>query len=74
MEDAILYGQFFGGAALQPEFLARSLVGTLVRRVPEDLSVMNKFWHAVVEKHAKKKGGDWQGFLQGGKDAMALHN
>ncbi|MCB9676227.1 MAG: AAA family ATPase [Alphaproteobacteria bacterium] len=73
VEDAILHGQFFGEATLAPEFLASSLVGTLVRRVPEDVSVMNKFWHAVVEKRAKEQGGDWVGFLQGGKDAMELH-
>lgn len=73
VEDAILHGQFFGDATLKAEHLAQSLVGTLVRRVPEDLSLMNKFWHAVVEKHAKKHGGEWKGFLEGGKSAMKLH-
>ena len=46
------------------------MVGTLVRRIPEDVSVMNKFWHAVVEKKAKTEKGDWAPFLEGGKAAM----
>lgn len=70
LEDAILHSQFFGEAALEPEAAARSLVGTLVRRIPEDVSVMNKFWHAVVEKHARDKKGDWTKFLEGGKEAL----
>lgn len=73
LEDAVLHSQFFGAKAVEPEILARSLVGTLVRRVPEDLSVMNKFWHAVVEPRAKKAKGEWAGFLAGGKEAMSLH-
>lgn len=74
LEDAVLHGKFFGGAAgggVEPYTLARSLVGTLVRRIPEDVSVMNKFWHSVVEKRAKTEKGDWGKFLEGGKDAMA---
>jgi len=71
LEDAVLHGQFFGQEKLDPETLARSLVGTLVRRIPEDISVINKFWHSVVEKHAKESKGEWTGFLQGGKDAMS---
>src|SRR5262249_35755165 len=50
LEDAVLHGQFFGEAQLEAYTLARSLVGTLVRRIPEDVSILNKFWHAVVEK------------------------
>lgn len=73
VEDAVLYGQFFG-EGIQANFLARSLVGTLVQRIPEDLSVMNKFWHAVITKHAKEKGGPWIEYLEGGKEAMDLHN
>lgn len=73
LEDAVLHAQFFGDRVLQPEVLARSLVGTLVRRVPEDLSVMNKFWHGVVDARAKEDKGEWVGFAAGGKDAMALH-
>ena len=65
--------QFFGDADLEPRILAMSLVGTLVRRIPEDLSVMNKFWHAVVQKRADEEGGPWVDFLAGGKEAMELH-
>jgi MoxR-like ATPase len=71
LEDAVLHGQFFGQARLEAHTLARSLVGTLVRRIPEDVSILNKFWHAVVEKRGKEDKGDWQQFVQGGKDAMA---
>jgi MoxR-like ATPase len=71
LEDAVLHGIFFGKSKLEPYTLARSLVGTLVRRIPEDVSVLNKFWHSVVEKKAKGEKGDWAGFLEGGKDAMA---
>jgi MoxR-like ATPase len=71
LEDAVLHGQFFGQARLEAHTLARSLVGTLVRRIPEDVSILNKFWHAVVEKRGKEDKGDWPQFLQGGKDAMA---
>jgi MoxR-like ATPase len=72
LEDAVLHGQFFGEAQLEAYTLARSLVGTLVRRIPEDVSILNKFWHAVVEKHGKEEKGEWTPFLQGGKDAMAV--
>ncbi len=71
LEDAVLHGHFFGERKLEAYTLARSLVGTLVRRVPEDVSVLNKFWHAVVEKRSKEDKGDWSPFSQGGKDAMA---
>lgn len=72
LEDAVLHGQFFGGRKLEAYALARSLVGTLVRRIPEDVSVLNKFWHSVVEKRGKEARGEWAPFLQGGKDAMAV--
>jgi MoxR-like ATPase len=72
LEDAVLHGNFFGESALEPYTLARSLVGTLVRRIPEDVSVLNKFWHGVVEKRAKENKGPWADFLKGGKDAMAV--
>ncbi|MEL6179137.1 MAG: AAA family ATPase, partial [Myxococcota bacterium] len=64
VEDAVLHSQFFGDASITGHALARSLVGTLVRRIPEDVSVMNKFWHSVIEKHAKKHGGSWNDFLE----------
>ena len=70
LEDAVLHGKFFGTEKLEPYTLARSLVGTLVRRIPEDVSILNKFWHSVVEKRSKEDKGDWTPFLQGGKDAM----
>lgn len=72
LEDAILHSQFFGGAKLEANAVAHSLVGTLVRRIPEDVSVINKFWHSVVEKHAKEEKGDWEPFLEGGKEALSL--
>jgi MoxR-like ATPase len=72
LEDAILHSRFFGGADLGADTLARSIVGTLVRRVPEDVSIMNKFWHAVVEPAAKKKkDAAWDAFTDGGKTALS---
>ena len=72
LEDAVLHGKFFGEEKLEPYTLGRSLVGTLVRRIPEDVSVINKFWHGVVEKRAKDQKGDWPPFLEGGKDALSV--
>ncbi|MGB1250752.1 MAG: AAA family ATPase [Candidatus Promineifilaceae bacterium] len=70
LEDALLHSQFFSADQLDASTLASSLVTTLVQRLPEDVSVMNKFWHAVVEERSKKQQGEWQGFLEGGKEAM----
>ncbi len=70
LEDAVLHGQFFGAAKLEPDTLAASMVGTLVRRIPEDVSILNKFWHAVVEKQAKENKGDWNKFRDGGLEAL----
>ncbi|MBL8615335.1 MAG: AAA family ATPase [Deltaproteobacteria bacterium] len=70
LEDAVLHSRFFGDAVLRPELVAASVVGTLVRRIPEDVSVMNRFWHSVVDKHASAEKGDWVGFLEGGKEAL----
>lgn len=63
IEDAMLHSTFFGSKALDPAIMARSLVGTLVRRVPEDVSILNKFWHAsaAADPNApkrRKKGAD----------------
>lgn len=62
LEDALLHSNFFGDRGLKPEVLARSLVGTLVRRVPEDVSILNKFWHAGAGEaegaKRRKKGED----------------
>jgi len=77
LEDAILHSRYFnetsgetGETILDAGILARSLIGTLVRRIPEDISVMNQFWHAVVEPHSQKNKGEWEAFLEGGKAAM----
>lgn len=70
LEDAILYSHYFGATSLEAKTLARSLVGTLVRRLPEDVSVLNKFWHGVVEKRSQEQKGEWELFLEGGKEAM----
>jgi MoxR-like ATPase len=70
LEDAVLQGQFFGDGALVPGVLARSLVGTLVRRIPEDVSILNKFWHASISKRAKNDGDDWRAFEAAGKDVL----
>lgn len=69
LEDAVLYDSFFGNQKLQPSSIARSLVGTLVRRIPEDVSILNKFWHAVVDKK-KKSDGAWEEFQNAGKEAL----
>ena len=67
----MLHSRFFGGQDVEPGTMARSLVGTLVRRVPEDVSILNKFWHAVVEPGAKKrKDKAWESFNEGGKSAL----
>jgi MoxR-like ATPase len=70
LEDAVLHGQFFGEGSISADMLARSVVGTLVRRLPEDVSILNKFWHAVVDKRAKSEKGDWKEFQAAGKDAL----
>jgi len=70
LEDAVLHGQFFGAGALEPGVLARSLVGTLARRIPEDVSILNKFWHASVSKRAKKEDSDWRTFEAAGKQVL----
>jgi hypothetical protein len=70
LEDAVLHGQFFGAGEMAPETLAQSLVGTLVRRIPEDVSILNKFWHAGVAKRAKQGGGPWRAFEVGGKESL----
>jgi MoxR-like ATPase len=70
LEDAILYSNYFGESELNAHALARSLVGTLVRRLPEDMSVMNKFWNSVVSKRTDEHKGEWKDFLAGGQEAM----
>ncbi|MDR7276164.1 ATP-binding protein [Catenuloplanes atrovinosus] len=71
LEDAILHSNFFGAAALTSQTLASSLVGSLARRSPEDLAILNKYWHGVIEPRSKDAGGEWNGFLEGGRQAIA---
>ncbi len=73
VEDAILHSQFFGDKVMKPAHLAASLVGTLVRRVPQDVSVMNGFLHAVVEPRAKEAPDTWAEFAEAAKSQLALH-
>ena len=46
-------------------------MGSLARRSPEDLAILNKYLHGVVEPRATKDGGGWEGFLDGGRKAIA---
>ena len=71
LEDAILHGNFFGERTLTARTLASSLVGSLVRREPEDLAILNKYLHGIVEPRSKEDGGSWPEFLEGGRDAIA---
>ncbi|MGW6501085.1 ATP-binding protein [Nonomuraea angiospora] len=71
LEDAILHSHFFGDRVLRAQTLAGSLVGSLARRSPEDLAILNKYWHGVVEPRSKKDGGEWPEFLEGGREAIA---
>jgi MoxR-like ATPase len=71
LEDAILHSQFFGDRTLKAGTLAGSLVGSLARRSPEDLAILNKYWHGVVEPRSKKDGGMWPAFLEGGRQAIS---
>src|SRR4051794_31558460 len=71
LEDAILHSTFFGRRTLDAEILAGSLVGSLARRSPEDLAILSKYWHGVVEPRSKAAGGPWTGFLEGGRQAIA---
>ncbi|MBF6237819.1 ATP-binding protein [Nocardia otitidiscaviarum] len=76
LEDAILHSQFFGERELRAETLAGSLVGSLARRAPEDLAILNKYLHGVVEPRSKDQGGTgvgaaWGEFLEGGRAAIA---
>lgn len=69
LEDALLHSTFFGQRDLTARTLARSLVGTLVRRMPEDVAVISKFWSSVVAKRSEGQP-EWQEFLAGGQEAM----
>lgn len=69
LEDAVLHSQFFGAGQVSTDAIARSLVGTLIRRIPEDVSILNKFWHAVVNKRVKSKS-EWKEFHASGTEAL----
>ncbi|BCJ29280.1 AAA family ATPase [Actinocatenispora sera] len=71
LEDAILSSHFFGDRTLTAQRLASSLVGSLARRSPEDLAILNKYWHGVVEPRSQAEGGEWPAFLDGGRDTIA---
>jgi len=71
LEDAVLHSNFFGERALTARTLASSLVGSLTRREPEDLAILNKYLHGVVEPRSREEGGSWPEFLEGGRDAIA---
>ncbi len=71
LEDAVLQGQFFDESGFSAETLGQSFVGALVRRIPEDVSMLNEFWHSVVDERADEEGGDWKAFAEGGKRAMS---
>jgi MoxR-like ATPase len=71
LEDAILHSNFFGQPELTAQTLGVSLVGSLARRSPEDLAILNKYWHGVIEPRSKADGGPWTGFLEGGRQAIA---
>ncbi|MFE3453019.1 AAA family ATPase [Nonomuraea sp. NPDC059194] len=71
LEDAILHSNFFGDRELRAQTLAGSLVTSLARRSPEDLAILNKYLHGVVEPRSKKDGGEWPEFLEGGRQAIA---
>ncbi|MEM7132808.1 MAG: AAA family ATPase [Chloroflexota bacterium] len=71
LEDAMLHSRFFGDTNMDPGVMARSMIGTLVRRVPEDVSILNQFWHATIEPAVKKsRDKEYKAFLEGGKDAL----
>jgi MoxR-like ATPase len=70
LEDAVLHSHFFGDRTLRAETLGGSLVGSLARRSPEDLAILNKYWHGVVEPRSRQDGGPWPAFLEGGRRAI----
>ena len=71
LEDAVLHGTFFGERALTARTLASSLVGSLSRRAPQDLAILNRYLHGVVEPRSRQEGGSWPEFLEGGREAIA---
>src|SRR6185437_10552131 len=39
--------------------------------VLEDLAILNKYLHGVIEPRSKEQGGQWPEFLDGGREAIA---
>mgnify|MGYP000132520830 CR=1 FL=1 len=68
LEDALLQSIFFTEYT-QEQALARSLIGGLTRRLPEDLTLMNKFWHSVV-KEKSQKSENWKNYFSEGKKTI----
>lgn len=68
LEDAMLQSTFFKDVT-PAKALAQSLIGGLTRRLPEDLTVMNKFWHSVIEKN-KAKTEEWKNYYTEGQQTM----
>jgi MoxR-like ATPase len=72
LEDALLQSTFFKEVAPE-KALAQSLIGGLTRRLPEDLTVMNKFWHSVIERN-KAKSEKWKNYYTEGQKTMKSFN
>ena len=72
LEDAILHSNFFGDrdAARRRRWPAR-WSARWPGAAPEDLAILNKYWHGVVEPRSKEDGGEWADFLEGGREAIA---
>ncbi|UJG44102.1 MAG: AAA family ATPase [Candidatus Heimdallarchaeum endolithica] len=68
LEDALLQSIFFTEYT-QEQALARSIIGGLTRRLPEDLTLMNKFWHSVV-KEKSQKSENWKKYFSEGKKTI----
>ncbi len=68
LEDALLQSTFFDEYT-QEEALARSLIGGLTQRLPEDLTIMNNFWHSAV-KNKSAKSSEWEKFYKEGQKTM----
>jgi len=70
LEEAILQARFFHGTA-RVTALAQSLIGSLARRLPEDLTMLNNFWHSAI-KQKSSKTKSWKRFYADGQAAMKM--
>ena len=58
-------------AGLLQRWEAEGIDCSLVRRIPEDVSILSKFWHGAVEKQAKKKAApEWEAFAKAGIETL----